>query len=119
MFGEIFALGIPENLDNHEQKGFAFVTFKREEDANRCVDEVHQTEFMGHIIRAVHARQESFFTQDTGYITNESLDHVAESVGEFDSSMPANHYEVKYRNRPLDQRTLHTVKVDNLAPNMT
>jgi len=115
-FGEIFSAKIPENLDTHEQKGFGFIAFKREESQQMAIMELDGTVLGGYILGVETAKQNSFFTKDTGYITNATLDHSEVLVDDFDSSMPDAHYEAKYKSRPVDLNKLMTVKVDNLGP---
>lgn len=118
-FGEIFSAKIPENLDTHEQKGFGFIAYKEEASQQRAIMEMDGTVLGNHIIGVQAASQESFFTKDTGYITNATLDNPEALVDEFDSSMPDAHYEAKYKSRPIDLSKLLTVKVDNLGPNIS
>jgi len=116
-FGTILSSAVPTNMQTKEKKGYGFVEFKYEEDANDVVDALNGNDYEEHVIGVCHAQQESLFSQNTGYITNEQLDYSVEEQSEFDSSMPESHYEVKYRNRPLDVANLVTVRVDNLGPN--
>ena len=46
-------------------------------------------------IKVKEAEQHHFFTQDTGYITNEALDSVVVAAKKFDPSLPSNHYAGK------------------------
>ncbi len=115
-FGEIVRCAIPENLSTKQQTGIAFVTYKYENAANAAIAAMHDSEFMSHIIIVTKASQNSFFSQDTGFITNATLDKKVADQVEFDSTMPAAYYEAKYRNRPIDTKNLLTVKVDGLGP---
>lgn len=115
-FGEVLSAAVPTNMQTKEKKGYGFVEFKYEEDAQSCINALNENDYEGNVIGVCMAIQESIFSQNTGYITNEHLDFRVEEEAEFDSSMPESHYEVKYRNRPMDVANLVTVKVDNLSP---
>ena len=115
-FGEISEVSVPKNLDSRSPKGYGFVNFVYESDALAAIEALHQSEYDGKRLTVEFAVQKSFFTQATGFITNATLEEVENETVEFDSSMPANHYEVKYRNRPIDVSNLITVKVQNLGP---
>ena len=118
-FGEVLSTAVPINMQTKTSTGVGFAEFRLEEAANAAMNELDGIELGGKVIKVVVAKQESIFSQDTGYITNEQLDHPEEQQEEFDSSMPESHYEVKYRNRPLDVAQLYTVKVDNLTPDIS
>jgi RNA recognition motif-containing protein len=118
-FGETLSSAVPTNMQTKEKKGYGFVEFKYEEDANSVIEALNGNDYHDHVIGVCMAVQESIFSQNTGYITNEHLDFHVEEETEFDSSMPESHYEVKHKNRPLDVASLVTVKVDNLPLNST
>ena len=62
--------------------------------------------------------QESYFTQDTGFITNELFDVPVVKVDNFDPSLPEEHYTIK-RQRELKYAETHfNVRVDDFPLNM-
>ena len=115
-FGEIAEVSVPKNLDSRTPKGYGFVHYLYESDALAAIEAMHETEYDGKRLIVEFAVQKSFFSQATGFITNSTLEEVENEVVEFDPSMPSNHFEVKYRNRPIDVSNLITLRVQNLGP---
>lgn len=65
------------------------------------------------------ARQDSFFTMDTGYITNEALDTPEVTEKFFDSSLPSNHYAMKRADAIRHNDETFNLKVTNIPPEIT
>ncbi|KAJ8748507.1 hypothetical protein K2173_003405 [Erythroxylum novogranatense] len=49
--GEIFEIRIMKDKETGENKGFAFVSFKSKEDAQKAIEELHSKEFKGKTLR--------------------------------------------------------------------
>lgn len=106
---------MPYDLTTRGHRPFAFIRFYEEGAANAALALNGSESNTEKPLEVTLAKQDSFFTKDTGFITNDSLHQVVAAPVEFDSSMPASHYEAKYRARPLDFSKLFTLRVDNLA----
>lgn len=55
-FGEIRTVDIPQDVISKAPKGFAFVEYDEEEDAQHAVFNMHNSEFQGRVIRVEIAR---------------------------------------------------------------
>lgn len=64
-------------------------------------------------------KQQSYFTQDTGFITNEEFDVPKLPPPDFDSSLPATHYDMKRKQMLRDQTDVFSVRIDDLHPEIT
>jgi hypothetical protein len=58
--------------------------------------------------------QDSFFTQDTGFITNEAFDTPKMVENHFDSSMPQDHWTRKRREEVKSTAVQYTLRIDDL-----
>jgi RNA recognition motif-containing protein len=116
-----FSMGdlyLPMNLHKRAHRGFAFLRFVERDEAERCVQEMDNTILMGQPIQVFFHKQNSMFTMDTGYITNEELDTIPERASDFEPGMPdAHHDTLKYNARDLSNQV--TLKVSNLEDDVT
>lgn len=62
--------------------------------------------------------QDSYFTQDTGFITNELFDVPVVKVDNFDPSLPETHYTVKRQRELKYAESSYNVRVDDFPLNM-
>lgn len=66
------------------------------------------------------AKQESLFTNSTGYISNWELNAVIDNPNKsFDSSMPEDHYTKQYEASLRQTDKVFTLKVNNLTNDTT
>ena len=65
------------------------------------------------------AIQDSYFTQDTGFITNEALDHAKIETTYFDSTMPSTHYIEKRKKEIEDVDVTFGIRVDDIHHDVT
>mmetsp|Transcript_1039 Transcript_1039/g.1738 ORF Transcript_1039/g.1738 Transcript_1039/m.1738 type:complete len:162 (-) Transcript_1039:93-578(-) len=63
--------------------------------------------------------QDSFFTQDTGFITNEMFDVPVVKVDNFDPSLPKEHYVIKRQRELKYADNVTSVRVDDFPPDMS
>ena len=63
--------------------------------------------------------QDSYFTQDTGFITNEAFDKPRVVVDNFDGSLPSNHYEIKRKLALAKAEQVYSIRIDDLPLNIT
>lgn len=54
-----------------------------------------------------------------GFITNEAFDVPKPPPDEFDSSLPDTHYQMKHKQELKQRDVYHTVRVDDLHPDIT
>lgn len=102
------------NLRSRSHRGFAFVRFRWKKDALSALEDKDGFELKGSPLKIMMAVQNSFFTQDTGYITNELLDNLPERGTDFEPGMPDSHFEtLRYQSR--DDSDAITLKVSNLG----
>jgi len=116
-FGEIGDFYRPKLLDHHVPSRFLFIRYYRSDSGYRAMMEMHGKVYGDRIITVHDANdQDSFFTQDTGYITNEKFDSPEKKAKEFDASLPYNHYELKHK-QELSLQVDHviTLRVDEIS----
>ena len=65
------------------------------------------------------AVQDSYFTQDTGFITNEALDHPKIEATYFDSTMPSTHHIEKRKKEIEDVDVTFGIRVDDIHHDIT
>jgi len=105
---------IPMNLRTRHHRGFAFIRFRWKDEADACMLSFSGHNLKGSELKIDYAVQNSFFTQDTGYITNEALDSLPERGSDFEPGMPDAHFEtLRYLNRDLSDQI--TIRVGNLG----
>jgi RNA recognition motif-containing protein len=113
-FKSLLDVYLPMNLNKRAHRGFAFVRFRNKVDAAAAMEEFQGYKLKGEPITISICKQNSFFTLDTGYITNEALDNLPERASNFQPGMPDAHYEtLRYQNRDLSRQA--TLKVGNLG----
>ena len=105
-----------------------FIRYLDKGNAEKALEELQGATFGGFSLGGIwheqkiiimEAQQKSFFTQDTGYITNEALDSVQVADKFFDSSLPANHYAVKRADAIKNSDETYNLKVSNIPPQIT
>ena len=116
-FGEIGAFYRPTDTSKHMPTKYVFVRYLEPGCAELAMEHLQGRKF-GHLdslpIRIKEAKQVSFFTLDTGYITNEALDTPLVQQTWFDSSLPENHYQVKHEEELKKVDEVYTLRVDDL-----
>lgn len=121
-FGEIGAFYRPTDTSKHIPTKYVFIRYLEPGCAERAMEAL-QGRKMGHLdllpIRVKEAKQVSFFTFDTGYITNEALDTPLVQQTWFDSSLPKNHYQVKREEELKKADETYTLRIDDLDPKIS
>ena len=123
-FGEIGAFYRPTDTSKHIPTKYVFVRYIEPGCAEIAMEALQGRKF-GHLdslpIRIKEAKQVSFFTLDTGYITNEALDTKLTEQTWFDSSLPSNHYQVKRQDelKLISPDEVYTLRVDDLHEKIT
>lgn len=120
-FGEIGSMYRPTDTSRHEFTKYVFVRYLEAGCAELAMEALEGAQFGtdGSAIRIKEARQVSFFTNDTGYITNEALDTFEIKDRFFDSSLPSNHYQVKHEEALKAADEVYTLRVDDLHASIT
>lgn len=94
VFGEVGDFYRPTNMDKLLPCPFAFIRYQKKESADAAMEHFHGKLYGDNKLTIHDANlQDSFFTQDTGFITNEMFDTPLFAPPEFDSSLPSEHYE--------------------------
>lgn len=93
--------------------------YVRKDDADDARESMHQRLFFYKKITVHEANsQDSFFTQDTGFITNQLFDVPVVKVDNFDPSLPPEHYTVKRQRELKYADKVYNVRVDDFPINM-
>jgi peptidyl-prolyl isomerase E (cyclophilin E) len=58
-FGEIKTVEIPKDRETKKHKGFAFIEFEDEEDPVHAIDNMHESQLFGRIIKVQKARKDT------------------------------------------------------------
>jgi RNA recognition motif-containing protein len=99
---------------------FAFIRYDNDQSALRAIEENDGIYLWDNRIVVGEAnKQQSYFTQDTGFITNQEFDVPKPPPPDFDSSLPANHYELKRKQELKGVSNVFSVRVDDLDPQIT
>jgi len=118
-FGEIGDLYRPADLGRSIVPcQYIFIRYYTKEAAENAIHQMDGRYLYGKEIRVVMAIQNSFFTQDTGYMTNESLDKKVIVITKFDSSMPIQHHVVKREEEIKDVEVTFNLRVDDISPSI-
>lgn len=127
-FGEIGDFFRPTNNQTMLPTQYCFIRYLEKGSAEIAMSEMEGKAFGGYSnggiwnetnIMVREAKQESFFTQDTGYITNEALDSQEVVEKHFDSSLPFNHYAVKRADAIKHSDEVYTLKVTDIPEEIT
>lgn len=116
-FGEIGAFYRPTDTSRHIPTKYVFVRYVHPGCAELAMEALQGRKFGKDIPTAIlikEAKQVSFFTLDTGYITNEALDTKLVHVAHFDSSLPDNHYQVKHEEELKKADDVFTIRIDDI-----
>jgi RNA recognition motif-containing protein len=119
-FGEIIEYRRSMNLARHKPSPFAFIRYPDEHSAWRAIEE-HDNKYLwtNKISVTEGNKQQSYFTQDTGFITNEEFDVPKIPPPDFDSSLPENHWEMKRKADLKHNLDTFSVRIDDLDPHIT
>ncbi len=118
-FGEIVDLYRPADLGRSIVPcQYIFIRYYTLEAAEKAIYQMDGRYLYGKEIRVVMAIQNSFFTQDTGYMTNESLDKKVVVISKFDSSMPIQHHIVKREEEIKEVEVTFNLRVDDISPSI-
>jgi RNA recognition motif-containing protein len=95
VFGEVGDFYRPTNMDTLSPCPFAFVRYRSKESAEAAMMHYNGCLY-GDKKLSIHKAnlQDSFFTQDTGYITNEAFDTPILKPPPFDGSLPRTHSQI-------------------------
>ncbi len=105
---------IPMNLRTRSHRGFAFVRFENQSEGEKSMEDLKMYNLKGNLLKFSHCVQNSFFTMDTGYITNEALDTLPERISDFVPGMPDSHFQtLAFSNR--DTSDCITLRVHGLG----
>lgn len=121
-FGPIADSYRPMDFTKHRPSPFAFVRFSCQQDGLNCIASLDGMEIGTNRDKLAFTDgnlQDSYFTQDTGYITNERFDTVKRVEDNFDPSLPANHWEVKRKLERANADRVYSIKVEDLNPEIT
>lgn len=127
-FGEIGDFFRPTCQDTGLYTQYCFIRFKDADAKEAALAQMQGRKFGGYSnggiwdeqpIYVKESVQNSFFTQDTGYITNEALDNPEVVNKEFDSSLPDRHYAVKRADAIRNNDEVYTLKVTDLSEMIT
>ena len=118
-FGELGDFFRPTNQGKMIPTQYIFVRYVRREDADAALVSMNGRVFDDRALVIVEAKQESFFTQDTGYITNSAFDTPQVTHKEFDSSMPASHYEKRREAEIKEVEVTFTLRVYDIHKSVT
>ncbi|CAN1309491.1 Heterogeneous nuclear ribonucleoprotein Q [Linum perenne] len=82
-FGEIFEIRLVKDKDTGESKGFAFVSFKSKEVAQKAIDELHNKQFRGKTLRCSlsETKNRLFVGNIPKNLTEDQFRTVIEEVG--------------------------------------
>ena len=97
---------------------FAFARYIEKSCADDAVNYLHGYDLHGVKLTVAPAKQESFFTRDTGFITNSALDTPIIENNYFDDSMPPEHQRLKREEYLKQVDVVYTVRVDDLDENV-
>jgi hypothetical protein len=127
-FGEIGDFFRPTNTQTMLPTQYCFIRYMEEGSALTALAEMDDKKFGGYSnggiwdetsIKVKRAIQDHFFTQDTGYITNEALDSIVVQAKVFDSSMPTSHYSTKRAEAIKYNDEVFTLKVSDIPAQIT
>jgi RNA recognition motif-containing protein len=127
-FGEIGDFFRPTNTQIMMPTQYCFIRYMTEEAALAAMAAMDGKKFGGYSnggiwneapITVKRAVQDSFFTQDTGYITNEALDSIKIENKTFDSSLPPTHYACKRADAIRHNDEVWTLKVTSIPSVIT
>lgn len=127
-FGEIGDFFRPTNNTSLLPTPYCFIRYLESAPAAVATKEMEDKAFGGYSnggiwnetkIKVKKAEQHHFFTQDTGYITNEALDSVVVTEKHFDPSLPTNHYAVKRADSIRNSDEVFTLKVSDIPEEIT
>lgn len=97
VYGNIVEFTRPLKLDKHEPTSYAFIKYEKEEDMINAIMNMDHRYCFGEFneILVQEANQDSFFTNQTGGLTNYNIPPKQVDDDSFDSSMPKEHYIIK------------------------
>jgi RNA recognition motif-containing protein len=108
------------NMAKHLPAAFAFIKYADEQSAWKAIEELNNTYLWETRISVQEAnKQHSYFTQDTGFITNEEFDVPRPPPPDFDSSLPETHYQMKRKQELSGQSNVYSIRVNDLPPEIT
>ena len=113
-FGEIGNFFRP--ICNHTMlpTRFCFVRYVNRKSAETAKERMQGKKMGENNIRIKDSRQNSFFTNDTGFITNEALDTPQLKVKHFDASLPKNHYATKRDEEVKKADEVYTIRISEI-----
>lgn len=118
-FGELGDFFRPTNQGKMIPTRYLFVRYVKQEDAMAAMMAMNGRVFGDQAIAVAESRQDSFFTQDTGYITNSAFDTPQVAHKEFDSSMPAAHFEKRREAEIKEVEVTFTLRVYDIHKSIT
>lgn len=82
-FGEIFEIRMVKNKDTGESKGYAFITFKTKEVAQKAIEDLHNKDFKGRTIRCslAEVKYRLFIGNIPKSLTEDEFRKVVEGIG--------------------------------------
>lgn len=108
------------NLSKHQPAAFAFIRYDDEHSSWRAIEEYDNTYLWENRISVQDAnKQNSYFTQDTGFITNEEFDVPRPPPPDFDSTLPDTHYTIKRKEELKNNGGGFSVRIDDLPSEIT
>lgn len=114
-FGEVGDFYRPMNLSKKKPTPFAFIRYFRKDDAEEAKEAMNGRLYAYKRITVHDANaQDSFFTQDTGFITNQMFDVPVVKVDNFDPSLPEEHYIIKRQREVKYADNVHNIRIDDL-----
>ena len=127
-FGLIGDFFRPTNTQTMLPTQYCFIRYLEEGPALEAFQQLDGAKFGGYSnggiwdetrIKVKRAKQEHFFTMDTGYITNEALDSIKVEEKVFDPTLPDTHYATKRADAIRHNDEVWTLKVSDIPEQIT
>lgn len=110
----------PMDFTKRRPSPFAFVRYANAQEALNCMASLDGMQFGDNTLVVTDGNeQDSYFTQDTGYITNEKFDTVKRIEDNFDGSLPSDHWEMKQKEARSHADKVYSIRIDDLHPEIT
>jgi arginine/serine-rich splicing factor 2 len=118
-YGKIGDLFRPTDLGRKIPREFIFIRYINSNDADNAISEMNGVIVDDREIVVKKAIQDSYFTQDTGFITNEALDHPKIETTYFDPTMPATHHIEKRKKEIEEVDVTFGIRIDDIHHDIT
>lgn len=108
-------------MSRHEPSSFAFIRYEDEHCTWQAIEEYDGNYLWDTRLSVQEAnKQNSYFTQDTGFITNEEFDVPRPPPPDFDATLPENHYYLKRKEELKNYAGEgYPIRIDDLPPEIS